>query len=439
MLLRLLLIFQILYTVYQDHFNFETGIPGINLPNALFLVSAFFVLMEREKLPSKPHARVKNALLFFYVALVVGFIMAQVRSPHDFGVDMTYLKSAIMTPLLYLLYLHCRQDQKTTRMMVIVVMAVSAVAAVQAIRQGLDYGIGTFSETHRASGPFGSDFHNANRAGVYYAMFLPMFIAMALFFRRQFMWSLAAYGGIALLSMALLVTYSRQSYFIALFGLGVLLLRRSIVLAVVLSTVLVSLAGYLPESVTQRVEETRQHDNNAGEMQVDESTASRWEIWSGAMEMWVANPLGVGLNRFKSEIGNYSGYKNFDAHNFYVLTLAELGPLGLTALLWLIFSLYRLSSYMRRSAPKDDAEALALSIGFTVATLCMAVGNLYGSPFLEGPVMGSYWILAGLLERYFFLRQVQAETVPASATAVAPIDPFARFPLARRAMPGRRQ
>jgi O-antigen ligase len=438
MFLRLLLIFQILYTVYQDHFNFETGIPGINLPNALFLVSAFFVFMEREKLPSKPHGRVKNALLLFYVTLVLGFVMAQVRAPHDFGADVTYLKSAVMTPLLYLLYLHCRQDQKTTRMMVIVVMAVSAVAAVQAIRQGLDYGIGTFAETHRASGPFGSDFHNANRAGVYYAMFLPMFIAMALFFRKQFMWSLAAYGGIALLSMALLVTYSRQSYFIALFGLGVLLLRRSIVLAVVLSAVLVSLAGYLPESVTQRVQETRQQDNTSGELQVDESTASRWEIWSGAMSMWAANPLGVGLNRFKSEIGNYSGYKNFDAHNFYVLTLAELGPFGLMALLWLIFSLYRLSGTMRRSAPKDDAEALALSIGFTVATLCMAVGNLYGSPFLEGPVMGSYWILAGLLERYFFLRQVQAETVPATATAVAP-DPFARFPLARRAMPGRRQ
>jgi O-antigen ligase len=439
MFLRLLLVFQIFYTVYQDHFNFETGIPGINLPNGLFLVTLFFVFMERETLAAAPHARVKRALLLFYATLIYGFVMAQMRAPLDFGADLTYLKTALMTPLLYLLYLHCKQDQKTTRMMIIVVMAVSAVAAVQAIRQGLDYGIGTFNETHRASGPFGSDFHNANRAGVYYAMFLPMFIAMALFFRRQFMWSLAAYGGIALLSMALLVTYSRQSYFIGLLGLGVLLLRRSIVLAVVLTVVLVSLAGYLPESVTQRVEETRQQDNTSGQLEVDESTASRWEIWTGAMAMWTENPMGVGLNRFKSEIGNYSRYKNFDAHNFYVLTLAELGPIGLFALLWLVWSLFRLSGHMRRSAPKDDAEARALSIGFSVATLCMAVGNLYGSPFLEGPVMGSYWILAGLLERYFSLRQAQEQPAASAATAVAPVDPFARFPLARRALPGRRQ
>ena len=39
--------------------------------------------------------------------------------------------------------------------------------------------------------------------------------------------------------------------------------------------------------------------------------------------MWAHNPLGVGLNRFKGELHNYGMHKNLDAHNFYVLTLAE--------------------------------------------------------------------------------------------------------------------
>ena len=38
-MLRLLLALQILYTVYQNHYVFESGVPGVNLPNALFLVT----------------------------------------------------------------------------------------------------------------------------------------------------------------------------------------------------------------------------------------------------------------------------------------------------------------------------------------------------------------------------------------------------------------
>jgi O-antigen ligase len=435
MLLRLLLIFQIAYSVYQDHFNFETGIPGLNVPNLLFLSTVFLVMIDSKGVRAPAPAMLRTALLLFFAALGIGFVIAQMRAPQDMMADFTYLKNAIFSPLLYFLYLHSKQDLKNTRLMVIVVAAISAIAAVQAIRQGLDYGIGDFVESHRASGPFGADYHNANRAGVYYAMFLPMFIAIALFFGGQWLWRVTALFGVSLLSMALLVTYSRQSYFIALFGLVVLLLRRSVVLAVILGTTLVSLAGYLPESVTQRVAETRQHDAAGGE-ELDESTASRWEIWTGAFDMWLENPLGVGLNRFKNEIGNYSRYKHFDAHNFYVLTLAELGPQGLFALLLLMSALFSLSAFMRREAPPDDPEARALAIGFTVTTLCMAAGNLYGSPFLEGSVMADYWILAGLLERYFGLRKAASVVQTEIAPVIAPLS--ARFPLAARVLPGRR-
>lgn len=432
-MLRFLLILQIVYSVYQDHYTIETGIPGINLPNLLFLVTLLLIATgNKDAEPAQP-ARLRRPLLLFFAALTIGFVIAQMRAPGDLMVDITYLKSAIFSPLLYFLYLRCKQDFKTTRLLVIVVAAVAAIAAVQAVRQGLDYGLGNYNETHRATGPFGSNISNANRAGVYFAMFLPMFIAIALFF-RQFWWRLIALGCVGLLAFGLLVTYSRQSYFIALLGLTVLLLRRNVVLAVVIGVSLVSLAGYLPESVTQRVAETEQHGKH-GEAEVDESTASRWEIWAGAMEMWKANPLGVGLNRFKTEIGNYSSFKHYDAHNFYVLTLAELGPQGLFALLLLWRALFSLGASLRRAAPTDNAEARALAFGFSVATLDAAAGCLYGSPFLQGPVMASYWILCGLLERYFHLLR---ERTDAGATpAGAPPQPVlaARYPLAARTLP----
>jgi O-antigen ligase len=440
MLLRLILLVQIFYTVYQNHFPVETGITAINLPNALFLVSMVLIAMAPrvpEYVGQNHKAILLPPLLFFFATLVVGFVIAQLRAPQDMVADIVYLKTAIFSPLLYILYLRCGQDLKNTRLLIIAVMVVASVAAVQAIRQGLDYGIGTFYESHRASGPFGSNYASANRAGVFYAMFMPMFIAMALFFRKQPGWRIAALAGIGLLGMAVMVTYSRQSYFIAILGLALLLLRRNIVMAVVIGVTLVSFASYLPDSVFERVQETRQKDS-VGNVEVDESTASRWEIWEGAMRAWQANPAGVGLDRFKSEIGKYSQYSHRDAHNFYVLTLTECGPQGLLGLLLVFRALFQAAKFMRKSAPPDNSEARALAYGFTITTFCLGVGNLYGSPFFEGTVIGDYWILAGLLERYFVLVNAGAEPAPDGAVAARP-DPFARFPLAARALPGPRK
>jgi len=237
--------------------------------------------------------------------------------------------------------------------------------------------------------------------------------------------------------MAVMVTYSRQSYFIAVLGLALLLLRRNVVMAVLIGATLVSFASYLPDSVFERVQETQQKDS-VGNAEVDESTASRWEIWQGAISAWQANPAGVGLNRFKSEIGKYSAYQNRDAHNFYVLTLTECGPQGLLGLLLVFRALFQAAKFMRKSAPENNSEARALAYGFTITTLCLAVGNFYGSPFFEGTVIGDYWILAGLLERYFVLLNAGTEPVAETAIVARP-DPFARFPLAARTLPGSRK
>jgi O-antigen ligase len=264
-------------------------------------------------------------------------------------------------------------------------------------------------------------------------MFTPMFVALALFLRRQKLWRLAAVGGIVLLSAGALFTYSRQAYFLVLLGVAVLLVRKSVVLAVVLSILLVSLAGYLPDSVFQRVEETKQTGNH-GEAEVDVSTSSRWEIWAGAMGMLRANPVGVGLNRFPQEIGKYCSHKGRDAHNFYVLTLAEAGPQGLAAWLLLIWTLFRLAAFLRAHAPPGDPEATALALGFTITTLCMALGGFYGSPHFEGSVMGTYWALAGLLERYMTMKMEGMSGQP-----IGVLPPLSqRFPLAAHALPGRR-
>ena len=406
-MLRFLLFFQILYTVYELHFPLATGFAGLNLINLLFFATLLAMMLHREPDPVRTTPILRGALLLFFVVLVIAYAIAQQRPPLAVETtdDIAYLKNAIFYPLLYFMYLRCKQDLKTTRWLIIFVLIVATLAGAQAIRQGLDYGIGTYVETHRASGPFGTTFAMANRAGVYYAMFLPLFIALALLLRKQRRWRFAALLGIAILVPAILFTYSRQSYVIALVAAALLFARRNVFLAALLGLIFVGAIGYLPDSVTERVADTRQEARPGGD-KYDVSTESRWKIWQGAMGMLQNYPQGVGLNRFETMIGRYTPeYAGYDAHNFYVLTVCECGIAGLLVLLWLLVRLFALAGMLRRSAPADDAEARALALGFTVAVLSMALGNLYGSPFLEGSVMGDFWILCGLLERYAHLKR----------------------------------
>lgn len=435
-MLRALLLFQILYTVYQSHYNFETGIPGINLPNVLFVICLIMVMRQPQTETVTAPAILKPGILIWMGALLLSFVLAMLMAPGDLMPDVNYFRNALFSPLLYFLYLRSKQTLEDTRWMAIAVMVVAALASLQAVRQGLDYGIGTYNETHRASGPFGADYRDANRAGIYYCIFLPMFIGLALFLRKQKWWWLASIAGIGVMSMAILVTYSRQSYFIALLGAALMLMRRSTVLAVLLGVVAVVAVPLLPESVTQRVAETKQEDSS-GEEVVDQSTSSRWEIWAGGLQMFAGNPIGVGLNRFKTKIGNYvPRYKGFDAHNFYVLTLAEMGVLGLAALGFVFAMMFKLAFFLRRNVPPGDGEAMALAVGFSVATISVILGNVYGSPFLEANVLGTFWILCGVLERYMHLKQQALHAGDGEAVrAPSAID---HFPLIARANPGLR-
>ena len=441
MILRLILAATIIVMPNIARFHVDTGVPGLNVSNMVLLVVVVALALARGGNQSiRPTGQLTPALAGFFVVLLIGFAIASVYPPAQFMTDFLFLKDAIFYPLFYFVFRRCRQDLKGTRQLIILVMVVAAVAGVQAIRQGLDYGIGQYNESRRAAGPFGDNYLMANIAGVYYAMFLPMFLALALFLRGQRFWRLAAIVGSVILAFAIMVTYSRQSYFIAIACLALLLVRRSAILAVVLGIAMIGAVELLPESVTQRVTETQQEDG-VGEAKLDVSTASRFEIWDGGIRMWRDHPMGVGLGRFSENIGDYAPhYRNYDAHNFYIRTLAESGPLGVLALLWVLLSLVRLSISVQRSAVHGDAEARALGRGFSVCVLALAMGNLYGSRFFDGALMASFWMLCGLMERYAALQGPDSKTVRApmqQPQVMAPASIGDRFPLADRVFPGR--
>lgn len=410
MLLNLVLAGLLALTTNQIHFPFSTGVPGLNLVNLVFL-AALALLLLRGRQPPLPTPRLRGPLLFYIAALTIALLISLLARPRVAMDDITYFKILVSYPLYYLLVYYGVRDSRSALRLIAVILAIAGLAAVEALREAADYGF-TYAETRRAAGPFGPDYRSSNRAGVFFAVFLPVFLSIFLFMRGHRWWRLAAGGACLLLVAAILFTYSRQSYLIGLFGVALVLLRRGIgisLLALVLAAVVFP---YLPEGATERVQETQQ-TGEFGEEQVDESTASRWELWRAGMVMWSEHPMGIGLNRFQHMVGDYSYYAGKDAHNYYVLTLVEAGPLGLLALLALFFGFWRLAVLAQRSA--QDYATYALAQGLRVAAIALMLGNVYGGPFRDGEVMAVIWALFALVER---LAQLRAQEFQVEAPAV---------------------
>lgn len=434
-MLRLLLATMIVLIPNSLRFFFDAGIPGFNLTNLLFILLLLgLALGKRESAPTQ-HGYMTPPLLALLLVITTGFIVVQLVDPGDFADDATKLKNAAFYPCLYFVYRHSRQDLKATRQLIHLTLAVAVAAGVEAIYQWTQFGMGSFSPDNRASGPFGGILA-ANRAGIYYALFLPMLLSLFLRAQNHFFWRFAALAGSAILCVGIMATFSRQGYVIAAITVIALLFRKNVLLTIVLSAIMVSAISLLPGSVAQRVTETQQ-SSASGEMGVDDSTASRYHIWTGAMKMVADYPAGVGPNRFRRHIGDYSSFPDMDAHNSFVLALAEYGPLGLGVLVWLFVRLFGLAKRLRHESAPDNTEAKALADGLTFAAVALLLGSMFSSLVLDGSFAGSFWIMCGLVERLAMLQRQATElgTNPRTAHAL----PADQFPLLAKIRPGYRR
>lgn len=92
----------------------------------------------------------------------------------------------------------------------------------------------------------------------------------------------------------------------------------------------------------------------------DSSFRERLNIWNDAINMWVSNPLlGVGPKQFKFYSYSQNGTH---AHNLYLNTLAQLGIIGLAALLYLIYLVIAELKRSDRENPLWAAVLLSLII-----------------------------------------------------------------------------
>ena len=412
------------YTVNQLHFPQSLGVPGLNVLNLICLTVWIGHLRTGRKNDVKPVLRKRFFLLF--ALIFYSFLITQVTLPDDVMADINYLKASIFYPVFFFIYFYVVRTEDDIRFIMYACLFVAMIAGFEAMREGLAFGNTSFHPMKRASGPFGDDAFTANRAGVFLAMMFCLALAVALYHPEPGnRWIRpAAMVGMLLILAGLFYTFSRQSYLIVVIVAALMMLRRGPALIIILAVAAVSYQSWVPDAAVDRLTDTKQVDED-GKEQVDDSTSSRWVQWEAGWRMIQDKPWGIGFQRFGELSGSYGGKPDLDAHNHYVLFAAEASLIGLAVHLILVLSLWWYGhSYYRLAKRRRNPLGRCLGSGFAFMTVAMILGNIYGSPFANGEVMGLYWILAGLMARHMLVLKASlglAQLEPDIA-ASAPMD-----------------
>ncbi|HMX10103.1 MAG TPA: O-antigen ligase family protein, partial [Burkholderiaceae bacterium] len=376
--LRVLLGGLAFYTVYQNYFPIEFTIPGLNIYNSLFLGVLFIVMYKG--IHSKESPPAKGVFTFLFVMLTWGYLVGVLDDDSTAMADLVELKTSLFYILMYYLYYRAVQDMKTLKIVLAVVLFTAFLAQLQAVRQGLDYGLGDFNETRRAAGPFGTA-ARANSCAAYFVIMVPVATAMLLELKRGWKIRALLMFSVGIGVFGLFVTYSRQGYFILGLILLYLTFRKNLGLALMLCLFLASYQAWAPDAMIQRIEMTKQDEdakpNKNGEApKYDESTESRFLIWDGAYQMMGDRPLGVGLNHFKRNIGKYvPRYAGYDAHNNYIRMAAEATPIASAAMIFIIIRLFILGIQVERVDRSDSSRAMGLALQAAMVGVLMS--NFY--------------------------------------------------------------
>lgn len=113
--------------------------------------------------------------------------------------------------------------------------------------------------------------------------------------------------------------------------------KKLLIIFVIMLTIIISLLFLLPSQSNLLLSKKKISFS-------DPSFRERLNIWTDAFNMWFSNPfLGVGPKQFKFYSYSQNGTH---AHNIYLNTLAQLGIIGLAALLYLF---YLIISELKRS------------------------------------------------------------------------------------------
>ncbi|MFH1690671.1 MAG: O-antigen ligase family protein [Candidatus Eisenbacteria bacterium] len=376
-----------------------SGIPGVNGPNLLILImlTSWIVprIMSGERILSRTRL---SAPVAAYILLLFFSLGRAWLFPPGAGYDgFQMLKSVWQTFLGFVVYYAAANmvvDGRQVRGLLVTFAIGSSLGALIAVRQFLGAGFDS-----RIGGAIG----DINDLGAYFAVtasaLFGLFLTSRAFtgFRRLVMGA-----SVALASFGVFVPKSRGGYLGVVAGVGVLTYLLNKRAVIIFAVVLALSPVWAPTFVKDRIAETRV-DSIEAELvgdatdRLDPSAGVRLMVWGIVAKESLRSPLvgfGYGSVPYLTA-GKLS--RPFSAHSLYFATLGETGLIGLAVLAWLIFACFASGKELLRVATTPGKRGLA--IAFLGATVALLVANAFGQRFTHISIAGTYFFLAGLVDR----------------------------------------
>lgn len=364
-------------------FYFAYAINGLNI----LLVVVLLFRKQQDKKPSND--RFITAGMFWFVACILAFIVAFLRDGNPaLSRGIFLLGQNCGYPLI--LYLVARSAKNESEAVMDSVFFGTLMFSIHLCLQGLDIG-----HKMRADGLLGQ----ANISASFIAAYASVLLARFLCGHRR--WRILLLFGLLICLIAILQTVSRGGLIGLIMGLLVAYAchshsTRRLILAAVFIPLLVYMApSILPDKLIARFEgrdmasADRPHEAEIG-------AKTRLNIWRDSIVMCAKNPQGVGLGRFQYHIGEYSSEAGRDAHNIYLLILAEAGIYGLIAFFWLLRQFLVRALIAIRC---DDRINQTAGIALIGALSSLMITNFFSVTIRDFGVFGYLWVLAALCTR----------------------------------------
>ncbi len=386
----------IILAAYILFLPFQMMIPGaqiLNNLNLFLIVLGFIFISQRQEKFENP--KFHKPLLLFLLVWTFSFIYTLFTSNEFLMVEaMREFKRLITLVIGYFVIVRCLEKKENIWFLFYVFLLSVVLVGLHTWRNGVLAGP-NFSDFKRSSGPFGQGFEGSDIAGGFLATFMPFLFSFFIFTKNKIFMAGAGIGFIIALC-GLLTTYSRGS-FIAL-GIGIIaiglvalpyLLKHSKFTAtmVIVFFIIIGLSWqvWMPQSIVNRFEKTVVRSDYPGEETLDSSSQGRVELWQEGIDLFWENPLfGQGFKKPQLIIGK-------DTHNSFILIGTEMGILGL-----LFFFLF-LGNVLKEAIVVANSEFAAIGFGFVGCIFSFLVVNMFYSNFFRDTVVGSFWIILGIL------------------------------------------
>jgi O-antigen ligase len=384
-----------LYTIDLEVTGLPLGSATLTLQEGLFVLSGLAWAVRRMvggHLPFSPSPLGKPYMLLL-IAILPGLVIAEHPAP--------VMKLLVMWTAFVLVFQMVVTDARPEHVRTIL-LTLAVAAAVVGLKAALDPGS---AEPQRllgvgdvAAGRPGGSFEDPNVLATFEALGLPAAVAFAL--GRNLALRIVGAAGFALIVAGLALSLSRGGFLAAAGALIVMLAWRPVrytalaALAVVLVLQIGSgtFSGEVEQmSVVQGRIESVSYAAAGGD--------PRFAIWRATPPMIAEHPFfGIGANQYPVVSPRYGlfaqdlGGSYQHAHNIPLTVAAELGLLGLAALIWATLALARVlvAAYRRQSG---FYRGLALAVG--AAFTGLALQGMVDYTVSSNTVMAMMFVLSG--------------------------------------------